>query len=30
VRIDFRGEAVYTGGGDPRREGIVLGDTFRP
>lgn len=30
VRIDLRGEAVDTGGGDPRREGIVLGDTFRP
>jgi hypothetical protein len=24
------GEPVLTGGADPRREGVVLGDTFRP
>lgn len=30
VRSSARGERSYEGGADPRREGIVLGDSFRP
>ena len=30
VRTTVNGEAVLIGGADPRREGIVLGDTFKP
>ena len=30
VRGNTGGEASLTGGADPRREGVVLGDTFRP
>jgi gamma-glutamyltranspeptidase/glutathione hydrolase len=30
VRTTAGGERYYEGGADPRREGIALGDTFRP
>jgi len=30
IRKKVNGSAVLTGGADPRREGIVLGDTFTP
>jgi gamma-glutamyltranspeptidase / glutathione hydrolase len=30
VRTELNGETLLTGGADPRREGIVLGDTFTP
>nr|MBA3624996.1 gamma-glutamyltransferase [Methylibium sp.] len=30
VRTELDGESVLTGGADPRREGVVLGDTFMP
>jgi gamma-glutamyltranspeptidase/glutathione hydrolase len=30
IRTNVGGKSVLTGGADPRREGIVLGDTFTP
>ncbi|MFC4421959.1 gamma-glutamyltransferase family protein [Cupriavidus pampae] len=30
MRSQNGGTAIWTGGTDPRREGVVLGDTFRP
>ena len=30
IRTNVGGQPVLTGGADPRREGIVLGDTFTP
>jgi gamma-glutamyltranspeptidase/glutathione hydrolase len=30
MRVQVNGTAAYAGGTDPRREGIVLGDTFTP
>ena len=30
IRTNVGGKTVLTGGADPRREGIVLGDTFTP
>ncbi|MCY1250067.1 hypothetical protein D9M72_636590 [compost metagenome] len=30
LRTNVGGKPVLTGGADPRREGIVLGDTFTP
>ena len=30
VRSQVGGAPSWTGGADPRREGLVLGDTFRP
>jgi gamma-glutamyltranspeptidase/glutathione hydrolase len=30
VRAEVDGDSVLTGGADPRREGVVLGDTFVP
>ncbi|CAM3905604.1 gamma-glutamyltransferase [Paracidovorax anthurii] len=30
IRVRRNGENVLQGGADPRREGVVLGDTFRP
>jgi gamma-glutamyltranspeptidase/glutathione hydrolase len=30
IRVQRNGVNVYQGGADPRREGLVLGDTFKP
>ena len=30
IRVPGNGATVLTGGADPRREGVVLGDTFTP
>ncbi|GKS73763.1 gamma-glutamyltransferase [Acidovorax sp. SUPP950] len=30
IRVQRNGESVLQGGADPRREGVVLGDTYKP
>ncbi|KAB2906498.1 MAG: gamma-glutamyltransferase [Burkholderiaceae bacterium] len=30
IRVQRNGQSVLQGGADPRREGVVLGDTFKP